>query len=66
MLGGYDVGSKRKLVHEICKRISAFEQELHSSTRGIKIVETPDELYTTFISVAAGLLDDATLWSVTL
>lgn len=62
--GGFDVNSKRKLVHKICKCILGITQE-YTNSRGHKRADTPDELYAKFIIIVAGLPDDASLWSVT-
>jgi len=43
-VGAEDVGSKRKLVHEICKRILSIEQEGTSPGEG-KVTDTLDKLY---------------------
>ena len=56
-VGGDDAGSKSKLVHEICKQLSLIKM-----TNG----DTPDEMYAKYISMVAGLPDDASLWSITL
>ena len=56
-VGGDDAGSKSKLVHEICKQIGNIK---------MTNVETPDEIYAKYISMVAGLPDDASLWSITL
>ena len=64
-VGGFDVSSKRKLVHEICKIIGGMTQEF-VSPRGNKGIDTPDELYAKFLSIVSALPDDASLWSITL
>jgi len=60
-----DVGSKRKLVREICNLILNIEQEYTAPGKG-KVTETPDELYAQYIGIVAGLTDDVTMWLITL
>ena len=64
-VGAEDVGSKRKLMHEICKIISDLRQEYTVAGKR-KLTETLDEWYAQYISIVEGLLDDATIWSITL
>lgn len=61
----YVGGLKHRLVHDICKSISAIKQE-YTTARGANISHTPDKLYTKYISAVTGLLDNASLWLVTL
>ena len=56
-VGGDDAGSKRKLVHEMCKQLSLVKMN-----NG----DTPGKMYSRYISMVAGLLDNASLWSITL
>ena len=64
-VGDEDVGSKRKLVHEICKIILDLRQDYTVAGKR-KLTETPDELYARYISIVTGIPDDATIWSITL
>jgi len=59
-VGAEDVGSKQKLVHEICKVILDIEQEYTAPGKG-KVTETPDKLYAKYIGIVVGLPDDATM-----
>jgi len=64
-VGAEDVGSKRKLGHEICKIMLSIEQESTAPGKG-KVMDTPNKLYAQYISIVAGIPDDATMLSVTL
>ena len=64
-VGGDDAGSKGKLIHEICKSLTRLKQEYNVRGVGHK-TDTPDELYSKYIGIVAGLPDDATIWSVNL
>ena len=64
-VGGDDAGSKGKLIHEICKSLTKLKQEYNLQGVGYK-TDTPDELYSKYIGIVAGLPDDATIWSVNL
>ena len=57
----HDVGPKCKLVHKICKIILSIEQESTAPGKG-KVMDTPDNVYAQYISIVAGLPDDATMW----
>ena len=59
-VGGNDHNSMSKMIHEICKQLQNLKQ---SHGRG---EDTPDELYAKYLSIAAGLPDDANMWSITL
>ena len=64
-VGAEDLSSKRKLVHEICKIVLSIEEEIIAPGKG-KVTDTPDKLYAQYISIVAGLPDDATMWLITL
>ena len=64
-VGIEDVGSKRKLVHEICKIISYLKQDYTVSGKG-KLTETPDELYARYNIIVAGFPGNNSIWSITL
>lgn len=63
--GDFHIDSKWKLVHKICKCILIIKRE-YNTPRKSRMLDTPDELYAKFISVVAGLHNDASLWYVTL
>jgi len=56
-VGGADTGSNNKLVHEVCKQLGLIK---------ISNTDTPDEIYAKYISMVAGLPEDASLWPITL
>ena len=51
-VAGDDAGSRSKVVHEICKKLGLIK---------MAIGDTPDEIYAEYISMAAGLSEDASL-----
>ena len=56
-VGSDDAGSKSKLVHEVYKKIGIIK---------ISSADTPEEIYTKYISMVAGIPNDASLWSIIL
>ena len=63
--GTEDNISESKIIHEICKTSSKVQME-HNSNQNRWINDTPDDLYSKFIGIVAGLPDDATKWSLPL
>ena len=64
-VSGNDAGSKGKLIHEICKSLARLKQEHTVRGMGHK-TDNPDELYSKYIGIMAGLPEDATILSVSL
>ena len=52
-----------KLIHEVCKQISAVKME---KRHGQRCIDTPDEIYAKYISILSGLPHDADKWSITI
>ena len=64
---GTDDGiSDSKMIHEICKRLSKLRMEWRSKVGNYLMARTPDELYTEFIGIIAGLSEDARTWPLRL
>ena len=51
-VGGADAGSKNKLVHEVCTQLGLIK---------LSNADTPDDIYAKYISMVAGLPEDASL-----
>ena len=65
-MGSTDPISESKMVHEVCKKISSLRMEYRAGNGNRLLRDTPDELYGKYISIVAGLPEDATKWSLTL
>ena len=52
-----------KLIHEVCKQITAIKIE---KQHGQRCVDTPEEIYAKYISILSGLPHDADKWSITI
>ena len=51
-----------KMVHEICKKILSTRIENRNERNNLLTIDTLDELYAKFISIATGLPVDSTKW----
>ena len=58
-VGTEDNISESKIIHKVCKKISKLKME-YRSTNNCWITDTPDDLYSKFIGIVAGLSNDAT------
>ena len=56
--------SSAKAVQEICKSLAGLKQLYYDKAR--QVSDTPDILFGKFVNVASSLMNDATLWIITL
>ena len=61
-VGADDGTSDSKMVYEICKKMFKLRMEWRTSPRNRLMTDILDELYAKYISIVAGLPDNATLW----
>ena len=62
-VGDISVKSEKKMIIAICKEIADIKMERRHGQRSI---DTPDEIYARYISIASGLPDTASKWTITL
>ena len=63
-VGSKAKNSSAKDVNEICKSLAGLKQLYYDKVR--QVSDTPDILFGKFVNIALSLMNDATLWSITL